>query len=626
MLKKEEIIKELKNEEFIVRNAVYEYVCNLHLYDDTEINKAFTAFLQKNYNLEINYSYLLYSKLNRKIIECLIQLYFNEKDISAKENIETVLIMHYELIKDLDYKFEDIFTDEDNILLYKKIKHFSNKNPEDLFEMYLKKSEERLYNEEAHTYQILIEAMENAIIQTKKGQEVLLEYIKNIIVDKNESVKDMINLVNTARLPRYLYPLCKLANPLYAYDVLKLYFLDMDYYVDINVLFNYFSNICNKEFVLKYIEFLDYKYKGENEDFDYDIAEYLNSEEMDNYLLDSLKKCKDKQIKLNIMRILANKFDNRIVDYALNSVKHDNYYKDDELTLALAPLLILENRNDEISSEIIENAKTFFDEEEIVEYEDEENDDDDDEYEYEEDDLASQIYKSLFGIRDLLLKNKPHIKAYKKARKIHGEIIDSMMYYAETPKYREVTKKQYSEITQNNENNLKMIDTFFDTRTQLGMQALANVMIYKNFEKMDCITEEYLKTNKFRKKEKVDFLKAMLESKAGLYEIIKTNAMEAQVYLKNVLTEEEICITDIAMSGNIDNSGHYLYTRIISYNNINFGTGLSMIFAKKDQFIQKWIQENKKDYDEKKELMRFIELYNRYKDDKNRIEARMNRF
>ena len=36
MLSKSEIIKELKNKEFIVRDAVYEYVCRLHLYDDED--------------------------------------------------------------------------------------------------------------------------------------------------------------------------------------------------------------------------------------------------------------------------------------------------------------------------------------------------------------------------------------------------------------------------------------------------------------------------------------------------------------------------------------------------------------------------------------------------------------
>lgn len=143
---------------------------------------------------------------------------------------------------------------------------------------------------------------------------------------------------------------------------------------------------------------------------------------------------------------------------------------------------------------------------------------------------------------------------------------------------------------------------------------------------MNCITEEFLQTNRYKKKEKEEFLKSMLDSKAGLYEIIKTDFEEAQVYLKNVLNGEIIKLTDIGMSGNKNNTGHYFYTRIIAYNDINFGTGLSLIFDKKDKFIQKWIKDNKKEYNKKQEIFRFLELYNKYRDDGNKIVAHMNRF
>lgn len=86
MLNKNKIINELKNTEFIVRNAIYEHICDLHLYDDKDINKAFIVFLQENYHLEINYAGLIYSKLNKDIIECLIQIYFKEKDEEKKKN------------------------------------------------------------------------------------------------------------------------------------------------------------------------------------------------------------------------------------------------------------------------------------------------------------------------------------------------------------------------------------------------------------------------------------------------------------------------------------------------------------------------------------------------------------
>ena len=69
MLNKNKIINELKNKEFIVRNAIYEHICDFHLYDDKDINKAFIVFLQDNYHLEINYAGLIYSKLNCVILK-----------------------------------------------------------------------------------------------------------------------------------------------------------------------------------------------------------------------------------------------------------------------------------------------------------------------------------------------------------------------------------------------------------------------------------------------------------------------------------------------------------------------------------------------------------------------------
>ena len=171
MLNKNQIIKELKNEEFIVRNAVYEHICDLHLYDDKDINQAFITFIQDNYNLEINFAGLIYSKLNNEIIECLIQIYFNEKDDYIKEKIEDVLINHYELIKDMNYKFEDIFQDEYNLVLYKKIKHFINKNPDELLQLYINNIEQYyLEDEETYTSNILRKAMEIALTQTEQGK------------------------------------------------------------------------------------------------------------------------------------------------------------------------------------------------------------------------------------------------------------------------------------------------------------------------------------------------------------------------------------------------------------------------------------------------------------------------
>lgn len=234
------------------------------------------------------------------------------------------------------------------------------------------------------------------------------------------------------------------------------------------------------------------------------------------------------------------------------------------------------------------------------------------------------MYNFFHGFRELLLKNKTHIKEYKKVRKLHGEILDSMMKYYYAGKFKleftgdtnmqELIKKQ----------NVKTIESNFDISTDLGAQAMANVVIYKNIPNINCITEEYINKNKFRKPEKIEFLKSMLNSEAGLFEIVKTEMELGQVQLRNVFTKKEYCITDIGLSGNHSNDNLYFYTRIITYNNISLGTGLNLIFDKKDPFIIKWIDENTKDYKQEHELRRFIELYNRYKKDNKGLVVKIN--
>lgn len=109
----------------------------------------------------------------------------------------------------------------------------------------------------------------------------------------------------------------------------------------------------------------------------------------------------------------------------------------------------------------------------------------------------------------------------------------------------------------------------------------------------------------------------MLNSEAGLFEITYTDKAEGQIYLKNVLNNKEYCVTDIAFSSNLHNDKYYLYSRIITYHGISFGTGFNLVFDKKDKFICKWIKENLKEIDKKQEITRFMELYNEYqKDDK----------
>ncbi|MCI8412129.1 MAG: hypothetical protein HFJ40_06875 [Clostridia bacterium] len=583
MLNKNEVIKELSNEEFIVRNAVYEYVCNLHLYDDKQINEAFIKFIENNYN-QINFAGLKYSKLNEDIIECLINISLKEESEFIRESISSVFIKHYNLIKDMKYNFEEIIDDEENLLMYKKIKHFSKKDPIQLIELYKNNINEYYFaDNERYITEVLRMAMGTALIQTEEGYNRLMNYICELIEPMEEGGEEFI----FEHMPYLVYPLCQYSDLSHHLMVLDLYLLNMDFIGYAEECNHYFSNICNEKFVNNYIKTLKSFNKVDLEDYYYDISEYLNSDEIDIFLFNELKRNKDKCIKENIIRILANKFDRNVIPYALEFLKKDKFDDEEGLKEAIAPLLILAKCDDDISKKVIQEVK-----------------------DYEFEDVKTEMVSNLLnGMQNLLLKNKPHIKEYKKIRKLHNEVMESMMKYLQQGKFELKIDNNIENIAKN---GICYINSKFDTSTELGIQAMANAIVYKNACNINCITEEFIKKNRYRTQEKIELLESMLNSEAGLFEIIETDRKNGQIHLKNVLNNKEYCITDIGFSSNIHNDKIYLYTRIITYHGISFGTGLNLAFDKNDKFICKWIKENSKDIDKKQEISRFMELYNEY--------------
>ena len=137
---------------------------------------------------------------------------------------------------------------------------------------------------------------------------------------------------------------------------------------------------------------------------------------------------------------------------------------------------------------------------------------------------------------------------------------------------------------------------------------------------MNCITEKFIQSHRYRKPEKIEFLHSMLDSTIGLFEITKTEINEGYVYLKDIFTDIEYKIVDIALSGSYIYDDFYMYTRLIKFHDIIFNTGLSLIFNKKDAFIKNHILKHKKDYKSDGEFLRFTQLYNYYSKNPNKAE------
>ena len=257
-------------------------------------------------------------------------------------------------------------------------------------------------------------------------------------------------------------------------------------------------------------------------------------------------------------------------------------------------------------------------------YDDDVDDDDldlanilDDDFEEE---FADLLLQGLTNLRMHSLERLPHIKEYNRIRQMHQEVVNSMMDYHYDGKFEHKIAKDYVP-TPDEPGEVHLLEASFDTDTREGAHALADMLIYKSMPNMNCITEEYINKKRYKKPDKVEFLHAMLNSRLGLFETIKKESGTGYVYLREAISGDEIKITDIAHSGTPNSENVYLYTRIITYNGISFNTGLSLAFSKDDPFIKDYIREHKKDPAKFGEFHRFIQLYNRYSGQTNRVKV-----
>lgn len=250
----------------------------------------------------------------------------------------------------------------------------------------------------------------------------------------------------------------------------------------------------------------------------------------------------------------------------------------------------------------------------------------------EDDDLTDQelLMTAMFNMRKSLLNDKPHIKEYNRLRKMHSEIVNSMIDYHENGKFEQKISIDYT--AQQNRGNIKKKQTFrliesdFDMESNVSIHAFYDMLIYKPASNMNCIAEDFIKNSRYRKPEKIEFLKSMLNSKLGLFEVIDIDFDDGYAFLREIFTGIEYKITDIGLSSNNSFDDKYIYTRIITFRDISFNTGLNFIFIKSDPFIQSFIKRHKRDFQPLGEFVRFTEVYNRYSSNPNGIKVVANTY
>ena len=205
-----------------------------------------------------------------------------------------------------------------------------------------------------------------------------------------------------------------------------------------------------------------------------------------------------------------------------------------------------------------------------------------------------EISNMLINLNKYFLNSKEHIKKYYKLRRLHSEILDNMEDYIMSGKYNinkefQVARKKIDKEVGNIRINLNYND-------DNDMSVFTELFIYKNHPTLVSVTEVYLQKHKFRKEEKIKMLNSMMNSHASLFKIVDVDSTNGYVIYEDVFTKQKFKIIDIAMSctSTIDNKkATYVYNRIITYDNISFGTGIPCIMTYKFKPLQKFIEKYK---------------------------------
>ncbi len=208
----------------------------------------------------------------------------------------------------------------------------------------------------------------------------------------------------------------------------------------------------------------------------------------------------------------------------------------------------------------------------------------------------------------MLLGKKAYIKKYKKLRKLHSEILDSMNDYMFTGKYdiNEHTGSIYCDLAK----EIPGVDLTLDPNNYDDLTILNELYVYKNHPKIESLTEIYLKNNKFRNKDKVKLLECMRDSYASLFKIVDIDFSSGYVTYEDVFTKKKYKIIDIAMSSTMKVDKKltiYFYNRIITFDDISFGTGMHCVMTSNNKQLMEFLKKHKNK--ERSDFARCILLY-----------------
>lgn len=237
-------------------------------------------------------------------------------------------------------------------------------------------------------------------------------------------------------------------------------------------------------------------------------------------------------------------------------------------------------------------------------------------------DIEDEILEIIINARIINFKNNKQINDYINLREIHGKLYSDIIDENESinislkQNLQNLINKIDNEIEQNQMSiNLELSDL-----NEKDLNIINDLLIYKNHPKFEPFIVKYIKNKRFEKREDM-MIEAMKKSTTGLFKIKQIKRNKGYIVLEEVFNHKKFKVFDLTLSL-LENKNIYIFTRIISYNKINFTTNITFSFNKNNKQIKKYI----KRYKEVPiaEALKYLSLYSLYKNDKNKININTN--
>lgn len=214
--------------------------------------------------------------------------------------------------------------------------------------------------------------------------------------------------------------------------------------------------------------------------------------------------------------------------------------------------------------------------------------------------LQERLEEMQIALARFKTKDNSEVKRYRQARAQHLLIEDKMDdYYAD----------HENECIEILKQGLSKYNVSFDLSDQMQIRVYFDFLVYPHFKENLC--DLFLRKRKVRSEKNISMIKAMKESKVGLFRIKQIDPANYQVQLEDMLTGETTTIHDERMSilhANTPNTS-LIMLRIITWDTISFQTGMGLLFDADDKDIRRWIKRNKNHYQMTEQMVELYRIY-----------------